>query len=138
MDGTTPDQPSPNPGLRVAHVGMLRGAPNLSRAGWERALAVGSIAAAAVAIWMTLRAGFLAYPGWLAVQKADFILGPILVGLYWHYKGPENRFGLMLIALGLLGVVYILESATNPTLFRIGVLAEDPIYLWTTVILLDR
>jgi hypothetical protein len=77
---------------------------------WEHAVAVGGVAAATLAVWLTLRAGFLAYPGWLASQKADFILGPIGVGLYWHYKRPQNRLGLMLIGLGLLAVVYILES----------------------------
>ena len=33
---------------------------------------------AAAAVWITLRADFLAYPGWLAAQKADIILGPVL------------------------------------------------------------
>jgi len=51
------------------------------------------LAFAVVAVWVTLRAGFLAYPGWLAVQKADFILGPIGVGLYWRYRRPRNRLG---------------------------------------------
>ena len=36
-----------------------------------------AVAAAALAVWVTLRADFLAYPGWLAVQKADMILGPV-------------------------------------------------------------
>jgi signal transduction histidine kinase len=103
---------------------------------WERAVAGLAVVAAAVALWMTLRAGFLQYPGWLAVQKADFILGPIGVGLYWRYSRPNSRFGLLLIVLGLLGVIYILESSTTPWLFRIGVLSEDVIYLWTTVVIL--
>jgi signal transduction histidine kinase len=99
-------------------------------------LVVAGLAAAALAIWVTLRAGFLAYPGWLAAQKADFILGPIAVGLYWHHKRPDNRFGLMLIVLGLLGGLYILESSADVGLFRLGIEAEDPIWIWTTVLIL--
>ncbi len=48
---------------------------------WERAVALIAIACAVTVLWITLRANFLAHPGWLAVQKADFILGPIGVGL---------------------------------------------------------
>lgn len=103
---------------------------------WEGVLAVGAVAAAAVAIWVTLRAGFLAYPGWLAVQKADFIVGPIAVGLYWRHKRPRNHLGLLLIALGLAGVPYILSSSTDPKLFGIGSLAEGPIYVLTSAVIL--
>ena len=42
---------------------------------------------------MTLRADFLAYPGWLAAQKADFILGPVLGGLYWLRRRPTAASG---------------------------------------------
>ena len=48
---------------------------------WEVVVAGGAVLAAVAAVWITLDADFLAYPGWLAVQKADFILGPVLVGL---------------------------------------------------------
>lgn len=136
MSGTATDYHSPTGAWRAASVASLRGVLPFANGRWERALVLGSLVAAALAIWLTLRAGFLTYPGWLAAQKADFILGPVLVGLYWHHKRPDNRFGLMLIGLGLLGVIYILESSTHVTLFRIGVLAEDPIYLWTTIVLL--
>jgi hypothetical protein len=47
----------------------------------------------ALAICLTLRAGFLAYPGWLAAQEAELSFGPILVGLYLHYNRPDKRFG---------------------------------------------
>jgi hypothetical protein len=39
--------------------------------------------AAVVAVWVTLEADFLRYPEWLAAQKADFILGPVFIGLYF-------------------------------------------------------
>jgi len=41
-----------------AHVGV--------RGRW---VAGAAVAAAALAVWVTLRADFLAYPGWLAAQK---------------------------------------------------------------------
>jgi signal transduction histidine kinase len=103
---------------------------------WEVAVAVVAAVAAGAALWITPNARFLAHPGWLAVQKADFILGPVGVGLYWRHCRPENRFGLLLIALGLLGVPYILESSADPTLFGIGVLAETPIYVMTSLVIL--
>lgn len=136
MSGTATDYPTRVGVRRTDSVGVLRGFLPLAAGRRERALVVGSVPVAALAIWLTLRAGFFAYPGWLAAQKADFILGPILVGVYWRYKRPDNRFGLLLIVLGLLGVLYILESATNPWLFRSGVEAEFLIYLWTPVVIL--
>jgi hypothetical protein len=39
-------------------------------------------------VWVTIDASFLAYPAWLAVQKADLIIGPIAVGLYWLHRRP--------------------------------------------------
>lgn len=99
-------------------------------------LAIGAILAAVTAVWVTLEARFLAYPGWLAVQKGDFILGPIGVGLYWHYRRPNNRLGVLLIALGLLGVPYILESTSTPLPFSIGVLTEYLIFPMTLAVIL--
>lgn len=104
--------------------------------GWESAVAVIAVVSAVAAVWITLRAHFLAYPGWSAVQKADFIIGPIGVGLYWTYRRPGNRFGLLLIVLGLFGIPYILESSTDPTLFSFGVLTEDPLWLMITIVIL--
>ncbi len=103
---------------------------------WELAPAIIALAAAVVAFLTTLDAGFLAYPGWLAVQKADFILGPIGVGLYWRHRRPHNSLGLLLIVLGLLGVAYILQSSTVPALFGIGLLSEFVIAFWTVVVIL--
>src|SRR6516165_12615223 len=102
----------------------------------KHVLASIAVTSAAVALWVTLDADFLAHPGWLAVEKANFILGPIGVGLYWMNRRPRNRLGLLLIVLGLFGVPYILESSTNPTLFALGVLAEAPIYVMTTIVIL--
>jgi DNA-binding NarL/FixJ family response regulator len=54
------------------------------------------VAAAVAAVWLTLEADFLAYPGWLAAQKADFILGRVLIGMYWLRRRPQSRFGPMI------------------------------------------
>jgi signal transduction histidine kinase len=103
---------------------------------WEVAVGVVGVLAAAVAVVVTLRAGFLAYPGWLAVQKADLILGPIGVGLYWHRRRPASRFGPLLIAVGLLNILYIAESSANPTLFTIGLWSESVVFLGTLALIL--
>ena len=95
-----------------------------------------AIAASAAALWVTLSADFLTYPGWLAVQKADFILGPVVAGLYWHRRRPQSRFGPMLIAFGFIGALYVLQSATNPWLFSVGLLAETALGLATRVLIL--
>src|SRR5262249_52215154 len=103
---------------------------------WELAVAVITLVSAAAAFWVTLRADFLQYPGWLAVQKADFIIGPVFVGLYWRRRRPNNRLGLLLIALGLSAIPYTLESATVPLLFDIGLFSEVLIYVMTSVVIL--
>ncbi len=95
-----------------------------------------AVAAAVAAVWVTLRADFLAYPGWLAVQKADLVAGPVLVGLYWLRIRPASRFGWLLIAFGLLCAGYITQSASSPTLFGIGLVWESVIYLGTLVLVL--
>ena len=95
--------------------------------GWERAVGVIAIAAAILAFTITVRAHFLAHPAFLAVQKVDFILGPIGVGLYWHHRRPHNRLGLLLIAYGLVCIPYVLESFSSPWLFTTGTMAEAAI-----------
>ncbi|MGZ8649262.1 MAG: sensor histidine kinase [Solirubrobacteraceae bacterium] len=110
-----------------AHVGM----PGM----WVAAVAT---AAAALAVWVTLSADFLAYPGWLAAQKADIILGPVLVGLYWLRRRPASRFGPLLIVVGLVGgVPYILQSSSEPVLFAGGILWEGVIYALTLALILS-
>src|SRR5215210_6037107 len=103
---------------------------------WQVAVLLGAIAASAAALWVTLSADFLTYRGWLAVQKADFILGPVLAGLYWYRRRPQSRFGPMLIAFGFVGALYILQSASNSWLFSVGLLAETAIGLATRVLIL--
>src|SRR5438128_1372604 len=89
---------------------------------WEALAAGGALLAAAVAVWLTLEADFLAHPGWLAVQKADLIIGPVFVGLYWCRRRPRSRFGPLLIACGFVAVPYALHSSPEPWLFSIGVM----------------
>jgi signal transduction histidine kinase len=101
---------------------------------WVAAVAV---VAAAVAVWVTLGAGFLAHPGWLAAQKADLILGPALVGLYWLRRRPASRFGPLLVLAGLVGgVPYILQSSSAPVAFAAGVFWEGVIYSFTLALIL--
>src|SRR4051794_39242994 len=100
------------------------------------AVLLAAIAASAVALWVTLSGHFLAYPGWLAGQKAHFILGPVLAGLYWYRRRPQSRFGPMLIGFGFIGALYILQSSSNPWLFSIGLPTESVIGLATRVLIL--
>ncbi len=102
----------------------------------ERAVAGLAAVGAVAAVWITLRAHFLAHPGWLAAQKADFILGPIGVGLYWRHRRPGNHLGLLLILLGLFGAVYIGSSIQAPLPFGIGVYSEIPLVFLTEVAIL--
>jgi len=103
---------------------------------WQVVVVIGAIAASVAAVWVTLSADFLTYPGWLAVQKADFILGPVLVGLYWHRRRAQSRFGPMLIVFGFLGALYVLQSASNSWLFSVGLLAETALGIATRVLIL--
>ncbi len=103
---------------------------------WETVAAALGVVAAVAAVVVTLRADFLAYPGWLALQKADLILGPIGVGLYWRRCRPQSRFGPMFIAFGFLHVPYILQSSESSSLFTVGVHWEGVIYLATLAVIL--
>ncbi len=104
----------------------------------ERQAPVAIVAAvlAALAVWVTARADFLVHPGWLAAQKADLILGPVLVGLYWLRRRPESRFGPLLVAMGFVaGAPFVLQSSSEPVLFGIGVLWDGVIYLFTLALI---
>ena len=103
---------------------------------WQVAVGAAALVAAAVAVWVTLEADFLAQPGWLAVQKADFILGPVFVGLYWLRQRPESRYGPLLLVFGAVGAVYILQSASNPWLFGAGLHWENVIYVTNLLLIL--
>ena len=102
----------------------------------EAVLGSTAIVLAVAAFWLTLEADFLAHPGWLAVQKADVIVGPVLVGLYWHRRRPRSRFGPLLIVAGLLHVPYILQSSAEPWAFAFGVAWESVIYVVTLAVIL--
>jgi hypothetical protein len=103
---------------------------------WQVAVGAAAVGAAALAVAVTLRADFLRYPGWLAAQKADFVIGPALTGLYWLRRRPQSPFGLMLIAWGFVGVLYVFQSATNSWLFTAGLLWEKVFGLATYVLIL--
>jgi signal transduction histidine kinase len=102
----------------------------------EPVIAIVAIVASVVAVWLTLRADFLAYPGWLAAQKADMILGPVVCGLYWLRRRPGSRFGPVMIAVGLLTVPYLLQSWAAPWAFGIGVVWEGVIFVTTLALIL--
>jgi hypothetical protein len=75
-------------------------------------VAVVAVVSAVAAFWITSHADFLVHPTLLGIQKADFILGPVFVGLYWLRVRPASRFGPRLIAFGLVAVgVLALENA---------------------------
>ncbi len=103
---------------------------------WEPVVLAVAVAAGALALLLTWRADFLAHPAWVAAQKADFILGPIAAGLYWRHRRPANRFGPLLIALGLLGIPFALESASSAWLFTLGALSEYAIFPMTLAVIL--
>ena len=103
---------------------------------WQLAVAVGAVVGALVAVWVTLPADFLRYPEWLAAQKADFVIGPVLTGLYWIRRRPQSPYGLMLIGWGLVGVLYILQSSSDSWLFTIGLFWEKVFGLATYVLIL--
>ena len=124
MSGAVSGHLGPAATGRVIGAGSVREGTRPVALRWERVLVICALVAAALAVWLTLRADFLAHPGWLAVQKADFILGPIGVGLYWYHRRPHNRLGLLLIAYGLVSIPYVLESSSSPWLFTTGTMAE--------------
>ena len=132
LDSTT--EPLSLPGWTGTRA--TRAAARLRPTSWHLLAGAAALLAAIAAVWVTLEADFLKYPGWLAVQKADFILGPVFVGLYWVHRRPQSRFGPMLIAFGFVGGLYVLQSSGNSWLFGIGLVWENVIYLATLVLIL--
>jgi hypothetical protein len=116
------------PAARAGGAGALEGADRRAVPWWQVAIALAAVAAAAVVMSVTWRADFLKYPHVLAVQKADFILGPVFVGLYWMRVRPASRFGPLLIAYGFVAAGYIMQSFSNSLLFPSGLVWEFPIY----------
>ena len=114
----------------------LRAAPVKAFPHGDVPIVVAAALAAALAVWMTVREDFLAYPGWLAAQKADIILGPVLVGLYWRHHRPRSGMGNLLIVVGFLHVPYVLQSSSAPAAFSLGVAWEGAIFLTTLVLIL--
>ena len=106
------------------------------RVAWQMAVALIAVAAGAVAVWVTLPADFLRYPAWLAAQKAVLVVGPALTGVYWMRRRPRSRFGPMLIAWGLLGALFILQSSSDDWLFTIGLLWEKLVGLGVYAVIL--
>jgi signal transduction histidine kinase len=130
-----------DPGIRSLtlpwkRVGARRAAARLEMPSWQLLMGAAAVLAAIAAVWVTLEADFLRYPGWLAAQKADFILGPVFVGLYWVRRRPQSRFGPLLIVFGFVGAVYVLQSSGNSWLFGIGLVWENVIYLATLLLIL--
>jgi signal transduction histidine kinase len=99
-------------------------------------IAAAALLLAVTTAWITARAGFLAHPGWLAVQKADLILGPVLVGLYWRRRRPASRFGPLLILAGFAFAPYALQALEAPAAYGVGVLAEGLVGLGCAVLVL--
>jgi signal transduction histidine kinase len=108
----------------------------LGVAWWEVAVAAAATLAAVAAVWVTLDAGFLAHPWWLAVQKADIIVGPVFVGLYWMRVRPRSRFGPLLIGVGFVNAGYVAQSSDAPWLFGAGVMWEAVIYVANLALIL--
>src|SRR3954452_2124694 len=106
------------------------------RVWWQVGAAVAAAVAAAIAAAVTLQAEFLRYPEWLAAQKADFIIGPALTGLYWLRRRPQSWFGPMLIGWGAVGALYILQSSSDSWLFSIGLFWEKVFGLATYALIL--
>src|SRR3954465_11907757 len=106
------------------------------RVWWQAAVAVAAILGAVVAVAVTLSSDFLRYPGWLAAQKADFIIGPALTGLYWLRRRPQSWFGPMLMAGAVGGVLYILQSSGDSRLFTAGLFWEKVFGLCTYLLIL--
>jgi hypothetical protein len=79
------------------------------------------------AVWITLDANFLAYPGGWRHRRPT----SAFIDLYWRHQRPESRFGPMLIGFGFVGAVYVLQSYGNPWLCGFGVVWENVIYLAT-------
>jgi signal transduction histidine kinase len=103
---------------------------------WEVVVAGGAVLAAVAAVWITLDADFLAYPGWLAAQKADFILGPVLVGLYCAGCARRVASGRCSSSLEPSGRSTSCSRRATPWLFGTALQSENVIYLVNLLLIL--
>jgi signal transduction histidine kinase len=132
VPAAAPSSPAAAPSRRV-----LSGERGVARrTQWPPAIVALGLVAAAGAVWISLSADFLVHPGWLALQRAELILGPVVVGLYWWKRRPGSRFGPALIAFGLVAWGLVLEGAPQPLLYSIGTFWDALYFLATLWIIL--
>jgi signal transduction histidine kinase len=80
--------------------------------------AIATVAAAAIAL-----TGAASHPGLVALGRALIVGVPIAVGLYAHYRQPQERFGLVLVAAGAAWSVTTLAESRDETVYTLGRLA---------------
>jgi signal transduction histidine kinase len=99
-------------------------------------LLVVSALLAAGGIFLTARSGYLLHPVWFGVQRADLVLGSVVVGIYWWRRRSASLFGPALIAYGLLAAVLFLEAVSSPALRTMASVYDGLLLLFTFALVL--
>ncbi len=124
----------------AGHVAFGTGARPHGNAWWPARSQVrffsGAIAAAIVltgiSLALALTSSHLEHPIANAIVRPYLIASPIVIGLFWKARRPENRFGLLLVAVGLVFFPLSWQASNDPLIHTLGVILGDTLGIVAT------
>ncbi|UGS37801.1 sensor histidine kinase [Capillimicrobium parvum] len=109
---------------------------SVSRTTAQIAVACAILPMVAVTLILALTGDHLQRPVAAGLYWSYLVAAPMAIGLVWWIRRPASRFGLLLIAFGVLVWVTSWQASGTPILFDVGVLVEAPIWLFTIYLFL--
>lgn len=123
---TIAEQPTPSVSFRVW---VVLGDPRV-----RTAIAVSGFVAGVAGGLLLATSSHLADPVAFGIQLCLMVMGTVAAGLVWIKRRPENRVGLLLLALALASAGLALEGANDEILHSVGVALEPAFFLLAYVV----
>ena len=106
--------------------------PARSQAGYVSLVIAVALGLTAIALALALTTRHLEHPGANALVRPYLIASPIIIGLFWKVRRPENRFGLLLVLTGVLFFPLAWQASNDPLIHTLGVVFGDTLGLLAT------
>jgi signal transduction histidine kinase len=88
-----------------------------------------------IGLALALTTRHLEHPGANALVRPYLIASPIIIGLFWKARRPENRFGSLLVLTGCLFFPLSWQASNDPLIHTVGVVLGDTLGLLATFFL---